>query len=299
MTANPIGVHAGCWGFDWTPAAADATVGAAARAGYDLIEIPAIDPAVLDAADTAAALDRHGIGAAVSLALTEADDITSPDPSVVARGLRRLQDAVAFATAIGAGYVGGVTHSAMRRYLAPPTTQGRASAVQTLRTVAQEAGRTGIVVGVEYVNRYESNLLNTAEQARAFVEDVGESNVVVHVDTFHAASEERHVADSVAAAGDRLGYVHASENHRGALGTGSLDWQGFLTALLGSGYRGPITVESFSRDVVGPDAAVDIALWRSQWADPTDADAIAASSLTFLRARLEEAARATHPRRVP
>src|SRR4051794_19044016 len=162
MTANPLGVHAGCWGFDWTPAAADATIRAAARAGYDLIEIPAIDPTVLDASDTAEALDRYGIGAAVSLALTEADDITSPDPGVVARGQRRLQDAVEFAAAIGAGYVGGVTHSAMRRYLTLPTVAGRQSAVETLRTVARDASRRGIVIGVEYVNRYESNLLNTA-----------------------------------------------------------------------------------------------------------------------------------------
>lgn len=294
MAANPLGVHAGCWGFDWAPAAADATIGAAARAGYDLIEIPAIDPAVHDAADTVAALDRHGIGAAVSLALTEADDITSPDPAVVARGLRRLQDAVAFAATIGAGYVGGVTHSAMHRYLAPPTAQGRASAVRTLRTVARDAARVGIVIGVEYVNRYESNLLNTAAQARAFVDEIGEGNVVVHVDTFHAASEERHVADAVAAAGDRLGYVHASENHRGALGTGSLDWQGFLTALLAGGYRGPITVESFSSAVVGPGPSVDIALWRSQWDDP---DAVAATSIAFLRAQLDQAERALTTRR--
>ncbi|GIG20898.1 epimerase [Cellulomonas chitinilytica] len=286
---NPIGVHAGCWGFDWTPAAADATIAAAARAGYDLIEIPAIDLAVLDPADTASALHRHGITPAVSLALGEADDITSPDPAVVGRGLHRLLAAVRFAGAIGAGYVGGVTHSAMRRYLAAPTTEGRDRAVRTLRVVAQEASRHGVVVGVEYVNRYESNLLNTAAQARAFVEDVGEENVVVHLDTFHAALEERDLTAGVLDAGELLGYVHASENHRGALGTGSTDWQAFLRALLWAGFRGPITVESFSRDVVGPRSAVDIALWRSQWDDP---DVVAAESLTFLRAQLDEARRA-------
>jgi D-psicose/D-tagatose/L-ribulose 3-epimerase len=289
MTTNVLGVHAGCWGFDWSPVAADATIGAAARAGYGLVEIPAIDLAVLDPADTAAALDRHGIAPAVSLALGRDDDITAPDPAVVARGRHRLREAVRFAAAIGATYVGGVTHSAMQRYLTPPTPQGRDSAVRTLREVAREAAASGVVVGVEYVNRYESNLLNTAAQARAFVDEIGEDNVVVHLDTFHAALEEADIADPVTDAGDRLGYVHASENHRGALGTGALDWQRLLRALLAAGYDGPITVESFSSTVVGPESAVDIALWRSQWEDP---DAIATQSIDFLRAQLDQAARA-------
>lgn len=287
MTAPlPLGIHAGCWGFGWSPQQADRTVAAAARAGYDLIEVPAVDRTLLDPADTASALHRHGIAPAVSLALGPEGDITSPDPDVVARGLHRLREAVTFATEIGATYVGGVTHSAMQRYLVPPTPEGLAGAVRTLRTVAQEAARHRVTLGVEYVNRYESNLLNTAAQAVAFVEEIGEDNVVVHLDTFHAALEETDVVVPVDVAGNRLGYVHASENHRGALGTGTVDWPRLLRALLASGYRGPITVESFSRDVVGPGSAVDIGLWRRQWDDP---DAIAESSIRFLRSQLENA----------
>jgi len=293
-TTNPLGVHAGCWGFDPSPAAATATVAAAARAGYDLLELPAVDLATVDPAPVAAALDRHGVTPAVSLALGPDDDVTSPDPDVVAQGLHRLREAVRFATLVGATYVGGVTHSAMRRYLDPPTAAGRASAVRTLRTVAREAARHGVVLGVEYVNRYESNLLNTAAQAAAFVDEIGEDNVVVHLDTFHAALEEADIADPAAVAGHRIGYVHASENHRGALGTGSLDWQRLLRSLLAAGYAGPVTVESFSSAVVGPGPSVDIALWRPQWDDP---DAVAAASLAFLRAQLAaaRAALATTP----
>ncbi len=287
MTArNQLGIHAGCWGLDWTPQAASRAIAATAAAGYDLIEIPAIDRAVLAAADTAAALDRYGIAPAVSLALGQADDVTSPDPAVVERGRLRLFEAVAFAAEIGATYVGGVTHSAMRRYLHPATTQGRRSAVTTLRAVARDAARRGITVGVEYVNRYESNLLNTAEQALALVHEIGEDNVVVHLDTFHAAMEEVDLSVPARTAGDRLGYVHASENHRGALGTGSLDWPRLMSSLVEVGYTGPITVESFDRDGVGPAAAVDMALWRSTWHDP---DEVARRSIQFLRDQLAAA----------
>ena len=75
--AHRFGIHAGVWGFDWTPAAADRTIAAAANAGYELIEIPAIDRTALDARDTVRALERHGIHPSVSLALSFDDDITA------------------------------------------------------------------------------------------------------------------------------------------------------------------------------------------------------------------------------
>lgn len=280
---NRFGIHAGVWGFDWTPAAADRAVREAADAGYDLIEIPAIDRTELAAADTADALRRHGIDAVVSLALGFDDDITDADPDRVARGEHRLAEAVRFAAQIGAPFVGGVVFSAMGRYLRPPTVEARERSLTVLRRIAALAAADGITLGVEYVNRYESNLLNTAAQTAGFVDDLGAPNVVLHMDTFHAASEETSLAAAIADAGPRLGYIHASENHRGRLGTGTIDWSRFGADLAAAGYTGPITVETFSPAVAGPAAAVDIALWRPMWTAPA---ALAAESLTFLRAQL-------------
>lgn len=280
-----FGIHAGVWGFEWTPTAADRAIGAAAAAGYDLIEIPAIDRLARDAGDTARALERHGIGASVSLALTFDDDITDADTSRVARGEHRLAEAVRFAADIGASFVGGVIFSAMGRYDRLPTPQARERSLVVLRRVAALAERSGVTLGVEYVNRYESNLLNTAAQTARFVDDLGAPNVVVHLDTFHAAMEERSLADAIAAAGSRLGYIHASESHRGRLGTGTIDWTRLLGDLAAAGFAGPITVESFSPVVIGEASAIDIGLWHPHWSDP---DALAAESLAFLRARLAE-----------
>jgi D-psicose/D-tagatose/L-ribulose 3-epimerase len=67
--------------------------------------------------------------------------------------------------------------------------------------------------------------------------------------------------------GDRLGYVHIGENHRGYLGSGHLDFASFFHALADINYTGPITFESFSSAVVSPTLSNDLSIWRNLWND--------------------------------
>jgi D-psicose/D-tagatose/L-ribulose 3-epimerase len=277
-----FGIHAGVWGFDGSPQAIAFVIRQAAEIGYDIVEIPAVERDAVDAGAIRRVLDVQGIEPFVSLALSFDDDITDADPQRAARGERRLVDAVDFAAEIGAPFVGGVIFSAMGRYTRLPSRRARTDSLAVLRRVAAHAARRDIRLGVEYVNRYESNLLNTAAQTARFLDDLGAANVVLHLDTFHAAIEETSLGAAIEDAGPRLGYIHASESHRGRLGTGSIDWDRFAADLGASGYGGPITVETFSRDVIGDDAAIDIGLWRAMWTDPAE---LAAESLAFLRAR--------------
>lgn len=98
------------------------------------------------------------------------------------------------------------------------TEEGRANAVSAVRRVARRAADEGVTLGLEVVNRYESNLLNTAEQAVAFLSEVNEPNVKVHLDSYHMNIEERSLRQAVLACGDELGYVHVGESHRGERG---------------------------------------------------------------------------------
>lgn len=281
--SSPIGVHAGLLTGDWTPASGRRAIAAASAIGFDLVEIPA--PGVDDAAGwTAALLDEHGIDAVVSLALDADSDINTTDAEVSARGEARLLGAVRFAEEIGARYVGGVTYSAMRKYEHASDAASRQNSLAVLRRVAAAAQPAGIAVGAEYVNRYESNLLNTAAQTVEFLDELGAPNVLLHLDTFHAHLEEIDLATAVRDAGDALGYLHASENHRGAVGTGSTDWTGLAAALAASGYRGPLTLESFSPRVQSTAAAETMGLWRELWHDPI---ALATSGHAFLAGLLD------------
>src|SRR6266496_676678 len=94
---NRVGVHALVWVGGWSEAECHRAIENSRAAGYDLIEIPVLDPSTIDVSMTRKALDDVGLGAACSLGLSLDTDISSSDPEVVARGERLLHDALAVA----------------------------------------------------------------------------------------------------------------------------------------------------------------------------------------------------------
>jgi D-psicose/D-tagatose/L-ribulose 3-epimerase len=284
---NTLGIHAGVWVGDWSDGSARYAIESSAAAGYSLIEIPAADPHATDLAHTRRLLADNGLEPVVSLALDASTDINTEDAAISARGEALLLGAVEFAREIGATYVGGVTYSAMVKYTHPATGASRENSLAVLRRVTATAAASGIRIGIEYVNRYESNLLNTAAQTVQFITDLGAQNVLLHLDTFHANSEELSLAAAVRDAGAALGYIHASESHRGHLGTGILDFPGLFRQLALSGYGGPITFESFSSAIHPRETANTIGIWRDPWTDPMTA---ATNAHAFLTAQLAAAA---------
>jgi D-psicose/D-tagatose/L-ribulose 3-epimerase len=262
-----LGVHALVWVGGWSPEEARQAIASTAEAGYDLIEIPLLDPSSVDAADTRRVLDEHGITAACSLGLSPATDVSSEDPAAVAAGRRLLADALEAVVELGADYLGGVLYGVLGRHDAAVTERGRANAVEAIRELCDNAAREGVTIGLEVVNRYESNLLNTTEQGLAFLDDLGAHNATVHLDTYHMNIEEPGIAAAIELAGDRLGYFHVGESHRGPLGTGSVDFAEAFGALDEIGYDRTIAFESFSSAVVSPALTRALCIWRETWDD--------------------------------
>jgi D-psicose/D-tagatose/L-ribulose 3-epimerase len=283
---NRLGIHALVWTEGWNEDECRRAVTLTKETGYDLIEIPLLEPTEVDAVMTRRVLDDVGLAASCSLGLDFDRDVSSADPAVAARGEELLQQAVEVTAAIGASFLGGVVHSAMGKYLAPPSSRGRRNCVEALRRVAQRAEQSGVTVGVEAVNRYESNLVNTAEQALGLVDEVGAPNVVVHLDAYHINIEEANLAEPVRTCGERLGYVHLGESHRGYLGTGTVDFGELFGALAEIGYDGPLTFESFSTAVISERFATALAVWRDPWQDTRD---LARHAREFIQAQLRAA----------
>lgn len=269
-SGHVLGVHALVWAGGWTHEEARRAITSSREAGYQLIEIPALDPSLIDIEDTRAVLLDQGMQAGCSLGLSFDADINNEDPDVVERGLALLTNALSVVAGVGGTYLGGVIYCALGKYPGPPTEKARDNAVASIRTLAQRAADVGVTLGLEVVNRYESNLLNTATQAMAFIDDVAEPNVLVHLDTYHMNIEENGYAEPVRVCGDRLGYVHIGESNRGYLGTGTIDFPSFFDALVTAGYAGPITFESFSSAVVHPDLSRTLCVWRNLWDDGMD-----------------------------
>lgn len=267
---NPLGVHALVWAGDLSPEATRHVLSQTKKAGYDLIELSLHGPKLMDLALTRDLLQEHGLRVGCSRGLTFEADVSSEDPAVVARGIAMLEEGIDITAKIGGNYFGGILYGAMAKYGHPCTPQGRSHAVAAVRRVADFAGERGVTLGLEVVNRYESNLLNTASQALAMLDEVDRPNVRVHLDTYHMNIEEVDFMQPVLACGDKLGYVHIGESHRGYLGSGNVNFTQFFKALAVIGYEGVVTFESFSSAVVNEQLSNALAIWRNLWDDGMD-----------------------------
>jgi D-psicose/D-tagatose/L-ribulose 3-epimerase len=280
-------VHALVWVGAWGEDNARKAIGGLSKAGYNRIEMPLLDSWNIDAGMTRDVLQEHDVAMTGNNFLTEEMDITSEDKSVVTKGEEYLKRGVDLVADIGGDYMCGTMYSKLGKYESAPTKQGWLNCAGAIRKVADHAGEKGVKLGLELCNRFETNLLNTARQALDIIDEIDRPNVYVHLDTYHMNIEETDMVRPVLDAGDRLGYVHICEGHRGYLGSGNVDFQSFFRALGQIEYAGPIVFESFSSAVVTPDLSNALCIWRDLW---TDSEDLANHARQFIAAQIKAVA---------
>jgi D-psicose/D-tagatose/L-ribulose 3-epimerase len=283
---NKLGLHANVWVAGWSHDEATRAITKTAELGYDLIEAPALDLAGIDVDFTRGKVEEAGIEIALSLGLDAQTDISSGDPDRIKAGEQRLLDVISVARDLGAKRISGILYSAFQKYMAPPTPDGIAGAIEVLNRVAGQAASSDILLCMEVVNRYETNMVNTAAQGVELCRRIDAPNVKVHLDVYHMNIEEVDSIVAIEAVGDMLGYFHTGESHRGYMGTGSVDLPGIFKALVRVGYQGPITFESFSSKVVGDPLTGILGIWRNTWEDGED---LARHALQYTQSQLKSA----------
>ena len=152
---------------------------------------------------------------------------------------------------------------------------------ECLRTVARLAKELGVQIGLEPVNRYESCLVNTCEQARHLKAMIGEDNVKIHLDTYHMNMEEKSFYHATKSAGADLMHYHLCENDRGIPGTGLVDWDGIFRALSEIGYQGNAALESLV------DCTDNMNTWVWRQLAPSG-DALLKDGVSFIRTKQKE-----------
>lgn len=278
-----FGGHALVWAGDWSAAGARAAISGAARSGYDYVEIALLDPWKVDTAMTRDLLAEYGVRAHASLGLSPTTDVTSTDLAIIARGDELLRKATDVLHGLGGTELCGVLYCSLGKYPRPASKANRVNSVAAMQRLCDYAGDKGINVNFEVVNRYETNIMNTGIEGLAFLDEVNRPNAYIHLDTYHMNIEEDGMEKSVLAAGDKLGFVHIGESHRGYLGSGNVDFDTFFKALKKINYQGPITFESFSSAVVDPALSNILCVWRNLWSDSDD---LASTALAFMKERI-------------
>jgi D-psicose/D-tagatose/L-ribulose 3-epimerase len=229
-------------------------------------------------------LDELGLERTTCSVLPREANLIDADRNVRARGVEFLKQCVERTAELGGRLICGPLYAGLGVMSGRRRTEDEWKwAVEGLQVAAQQARKVDVTLCVEPLNRFETYFLNTLSDAAQLVCDVGESNVLVHFDTFHANIEERHPADSLRAVAKMLGHVHVSENDRGIPGTGHNDWRGILSALKEVRYDGWMTIESFAQPE--PELAAAAAIWRDL---APSGDELARRGLQFIKALSQE-----------
>ncbi len=232
--------------------------------GYDIIEVPVENKDLIDWNRLKEMANEAGLRVTISGAFGADRDISSEDPAIRENGKQYIIDCIRIAEKMGSPIFGGPVYSAVgkTRFISEEQKeQERAWCVENLKQIAAIASDHGVVVGVEPLNRFESDMVNTVDQALSLVKEVDHTNIKIVLDTFHGNIEEKSIPDSIRKIGkDLLCHIQGNESDRGTPGTGNLDWKGIKTALDEIGYDGAIVIETFG--AVSEEIAKATCIWR-------------------------------------
>ena len=276
-----IGINTWVWTSPLTDAALPALLETIAAMGFDAAELPLEQAGGLDPAATAEGLSAHDLTPYVVGAMAPGRDLVATDPVTVASTQDYLRACVDFAAAIGATSVCGPFYSATGRTwrMSPDERAAAYAELQAgLAPVAEHGAAAGVAIGIEPLNRYETSLVNTVDQALTALGPLLDAGVGLALDTYHLNIEERSSAHAIRATGDHLVHVQVCGSDRGAPGGDQTDWPALVAALDEVGYAGPLNIESFTPD--NASIAVAASIWRPLAASPDD---LARDGLAFLR----------------
>lgn len=250
--------------------------------GFDVLEIALDDASIIDTKLLKEMLDENDLKATVCGAFGPSRDISHEDPAIRKIGKDYILEGIRFAEEIGSNLFSGPVYSSVgktRMISENQKKRERQWCVENLRDIAKFAKDSGITIGVEPLNRFESDMINLVDQAVSLIQEVGSSVYKIHIDTFHGNIEEKSIPQTIRNLGKgMLGHFHACENDRGIPGTGHQDWAGISAALKEIEYDGAIVIESFTP------GAVEIAKAASIWRPLAPSqDELASEGVKFLR----------------
>ena len=274
-----IGVNTWVWTSPLTDAGVADMLRRIAGMGFDAVELPLENAGDLTVPVVSDVLAETGLTPCVVGAMAPGRDLV--DPSCVADTQDYLRACIDFAAGIGARSVCGPFYASTGRVWRMDADQRR-TAYEDLRThlapVVDHAVAQGVRLGIEPLNRYETSLINTVDQALTALEPLLGEGLGLALDSYHLNIEERSSADAIRTAGQHLAHVQVCGSDRGAPGGDQTDWKALVSALDDVGYDGPLVIESFTAD--NASIATAASIWRPL--APTQ-DQLARDGLSFLR----------------
>lgn len=217
-----------------------------AKLGYDGMELHLLHPSHIDRNEVKKLMVQYGLDittigtgmAAKMEGLTFAD----PDPTVRQQAVLRIKEHIVLAAFLNsavtiASLMGRVGDDAKDRSVR------HSAALACLEECCEASTKAGVTILLEPLNRYESDYVNTVEDALSIMKQIGSPSLKLLADTFHMNIEEVDIAASLRKAGANLGLVHLADSNRQAPGHGHLNFRDVIKTLRDIHYQGYLSFE--------------------------------------------------------
>jgi len=249
--------------------------------GFETVELPIEDPAHIDPKHVKRELDKVGLTCGSVCACMGPSRDLRGSPKQQQIGLKYIKTLLDQAVQLDCPSLIGPIYSETGRADMVPRGEYRKQwkmVVKNLKEASKYAEGLGKQICLEPLNRFETDFINTCDQAIQMVNDVGSPALKIHLDTFHMNIEEKNQAEAIRKAGKLLAHIHACGCDRGTPGNDHIDWTGIAQALKDIGYQGDIVIEGFATHVKLIARAASV--WRQF--EPTNEE-IATKGLKFLQ----------------
>jgi D-psicose/D-tagatose/L-ribulose 3-epimerase len=251
--------------------------------GFDGVEIPIFNTD-LDYAAWGKRLDAIGLERTAVTVRNVDDNPISPDAAVRRKGIEGNKRMLDCCAAAGVQTVVGPYHSALGHF----TGSGRTNdewkwGIDSMRETAEYAGKVGVLLGIEPLNRFEVYFLNAQADAAEFCRQVGHPSCRMMYDTFHSNIEEKSIRKAIHDIKDMVCHIHISENDRSTPGAGNVRWDENFDAIQEIGYDGWLVIEAFGLAL--PELAAATKIWRRMFDDELQ---LAQEGLAFMKGQVEK-----------
>jgi len=172
--------------------------------------------------------------------------INHPDEALRRRTADYFCHLVDFCADLGGRLI--VVGSPKQRNLLPGVTleQATAWARETFRPAVARAAQRDVVVCLEPLGPAETNFINTAAEAVAFVQQLGSPHFQIMLDVKAMCAESKSIPQIITDSRPHFAHFHANDQNLKGPGFGEVDFAPIARALQDVGYQGYVSVEVFN-----------------------------------------------------
>ena len=241
------------------------------KAGYKSVEVSLLGQTPSSAKEIAKLAKDLNISLACTTGLAKGEDISSSNKLIQKNGVEALKRAIDLTSIMQSKLLTGVVHTAwgISDSMGKDKEAKFTNSAQSIKQISSSLIEKDIKLGIEPLNRYESDFINTVDEGLKLCELINHPNVGLLLDAYHMNIEEKNMIKSIEKAKDKLFHFQVAENDRGVPGTGTLNWSEIISTLKKINYSGYVSLEMFIQANV--DTSKDLFTWRNIEDDPYDA----------------------------